>query len=468
MAIDTYEQAVAFLAGRTNYEHVGLPTNPGEFTLARIRTLLDLVGNPDRRFPIVHVAGTKGKGSTSAMLASISRQAGYRTGLFTSPHLTSVEERIQIDGLPVSQEDLVECTDLIERAARRMPPAQRSSLTFFEIITAIGFLHFAMRDVEIAVIEVGLGGRLDATNVCTPLISVITSISFDHTAQLGNTLSAIAREKAGIIKQGQPTVSGVVSPEAAGVISQVAMDRNAPLTQLAVDFRYQHRAGQMTGDRIVMPRVTVETSGRAWPDLELNLLGEHQAANAAVAVACVEELGRNGFDLPVSAVRCGLANVDWPARLEVVGSSPAILLDCAHNVASVRAALNTIQTTFCPSRRGLIFACSNDKDLSGMMALLTPHFHRVWFTQYSTSTRGTRAEELESLWRQQGGAGCEVVETPLLAIQAARNWAESDDLICVLGSVFLAGEIRSAIGSECDTRFVAAQGRSIARSILGN
>ncbi len=462
MTINTYEHVLDFWAERTNYESIGLPTDPRAFSLDRMHSLLRHLGHPEQRLKIIHVAGTKGKGSTSAMLASILRQAGYRTGLFTSPHLVYVEERVQVDGQPISRADLTQCMRRVARAVEAVESEHRSGTTFFEIITALGFLHFAEVRADFAVVEVGLGGRLDSTNVCTPLVSVITSISLDHVLQLGNTLPAIATEKAGIIKPGRPVISGATHPEAAEVISQIASERGVPLATLGVDFQFRYRPGRVSNTQQIQPRVTVTVQNEIWPELELPLFGEHQAANAAIAIACVSELRRNGVFIPLEAVRDGLAQVQWPARLEIVSQSPLVVLDCAHNVASIQAAVEALKTTFSSSRQGLIFACSRDKDWQGMLAELVPRFQRVWFTRYANSARSAQPEELAAFWQQCGGGSCEVVSTPAEALHAAQAWAQPDDLICGLGSVFLAGELRSAIPAKTETCSSIPEGITLA------
>ena len=442
MSIETYEQALDFWSTRTNYELVGMPTDPSALRLDRMRAVLERLGHPEEELRIIHVAGSKGKGSTAAMLSAVLRQAGYRTGLFTSPHLSKAEERVQVDGQPITPAEFCQRMREIEPAVRAVEAQETSPLTYFEIITALGFLHFARSQVEVAIIEVGLGGRLDSTNVCTPLVSVITSISFDHMAQLGNTLAAIAGEKAGIIKPCRPAISGVKDPEAAGAIALIAREQGAPLQVLGRDFSYRYRAGRIMANGWEYPRVTVRTSAEQWPEMALSLIGKHQAANAAVAVACIEELRRQGVRVPIQAVRHGLAKVVWPARIEVMSSSPFVVLDCSHNVSSIQALVDTLRVMFAPARRGLVFACSHDKDLPGMLALLVPHFEKVCFTRYTSSPRGAPAEELSAVWRRVGGGACEVFGKPAEALAAARKWATGDDLICVSGSVFLAGELR--------------------------
>lgn len=443
MPFSSYEEALAFWNRRINYEQV--PPRAGDLKLDRMRALLHALGDPQDRFRIIHVAGSKGKGSTSAMLATILHRGGYRTGLFTSPHLLHVEERIQIDGNPISPAELMVLLDDVRRAEHDLR-SRHTGLTFFEVGTALGFLHFARRRVEVAVVEVGLGGRFDSTNVCRPLLAVITSISLDHTKFLGDRLSSIAFEKAGIVKPGRVTVSGVLDAEARQVIERVCRERGSPLRQLGADFHYRYTPGRVAAATTTQPRVLVGSRATTWPEMELNLLGEHQAANAAVAVACVEVLRERGLHLPDRTVAEGLASVNWPARLEVVKRLPLVVLDCAHNVASARALAQTLEASFPPVRRVLIFAVSNDKDVPGILRELAPHFAHVYVTRFVTSPRGVPAEEIADILRRQASLPCTVCATPTLAWQAAFAAAGPGDLICVTGSVFIAGEVRPLLG----------------------
>ncbi|HEV3262494.1 MAG TPA: folylpolyglutamate synthase/dihydrofolate synthase family protein [Gemmataceae bacterium] len=468
----TYEQALAFWFGRVNYEQRS--PNAADLRLDRMRALLRLLGDPHKRLRIVHVAGSKGKGSTSAMLASVLQRAGYRTGLFTSPHLCRVEERIQVDDTPITAEELTAvleevrpAVETLERGSGIMGPGENGvprseagAPTFFEIATAVGFVYFVRRRVDIAVLEVGLGGRFDSTNVCLPLVSVITSISFDHTQQLGNRLTSIAMEKAGIVKPGRPAISGATATSARQVIEEICRRRGAPLRQLGIDFHYSYEPGKVTSDQdtagrgvlvpFERPRVRITTRHRPWPVLELGLLGEHQAANAAVAVASVERLRAEGLRISDEAVAAGLAEVRWPARLEVLGRRPLVLLDCAHNVASVQALVDTLRASFpawqAPGgRRLLIFAGSGDKDLPGMLHVLAPHFTHVFFTRYGSSPRSVPPEQLGDLLRGVADLPFTVSATAAAAWQAARALARPEDLVCVAGSVFLAGELRPVL-----------------------
>lgn len=440
----TYDEALAFWYGRINYEQ--RPPRPDDLKLEHMQSLLSRLGQPQDRLRILHVAGSKGKGSTSALLAAILQQAGYRTGLFTSPHLCRVEERFQVNGQPIHQEELIQL--LTDLRALETGTAPENASTFFELATAIGFLHFIRRRADAAVVEVGLGGRFDSTNVCRPEVSLITSISLDHTKQLGDRIASIAREKAGIIKPRRPVISGATDLEARTVIEAISRQRRAPLRQLGVDFRYEYEPGQVTANGTRRARVQIQTAARNWPAFELGLLGEHQAANAAVAVVCVEELRRHGWHLPDAAVATGLAEVSWPARLEVLGRRPLVVLDCAHNVASAQALVAALQSSFPSARRQLIFAASNDKDVRGMFRVLAPHFERAWLTRYTQSPRSFGPEELAAHLRSVSDLPHDLLMTPTEAWEAARQVARPEDLICITGSVFLAGELRPLLMQE--------------------
>jgi dihydrofolate synthase/folylpolyglutamate synthase len=436
----TMDHTLAWWYGLINFEQ--RTPCADDLKLDHMRALLARLGNPHRRLRIVHVAGSKGKGSTAAMLACILRRAGYRTGLFTSPHLCRVEERFQVDEQPITSAELTTLLAEIRNCVEAEARSGGVPYTFFEVATALGFLHFVRRRVEAAVLEVGLGGRLDSTNVCLPILSVITSISFDHTDILGDRLSSIAAEKGGIIKARRPVVSGVTVPEARTVIERICRERRARLRQLDADFRYAYIPGHITATRRQRSQVAVVTARRRWPQFELNLLGDHQAANAAVAIASVEELCAAGWHVSDAAVAAGLAEVSWPARLEVFGSKPLIVLDCAHNIASASALLRTLQSSFPSTRRLLIFAGSGDKDLAGMFRVLSPHFAHVFLTRYTNNPRSVPPERLAELLRANGDLPHTICDTPADAYRAARAATREDDLICITGSVFLAGELR--------------------------
>lgn len=407
----SYDDAIAWWYGRINYEVRA--AGPGDLKLERMHALLEGLGNPHRRYPIVHITGTKGKGSTAAMLAAILRAANLRVGLFTSPHLTHVEERIQVDGEPIPRPELAE--RMTEVAAAATEP----DLTFFEIGTALGFLHFAHHNCDVAVVEVGLGGRFDSTNVCTPLVSIITNVGFDHMAQLGNTLEAIAYEKAGIVKRGVPVVMGAMPDSPAAVIRKVAAELHAPVREA--------RAADLD------------------PNLVIGLAGEHQRENAACAVAAVELLRSRGIAIPEEAIREGLASVRWPARVEPVGREPLVIVDSAHNVPSVVALVRTLRENFpVRGRKSVIFAVSSDKQYEEMLAILAAYFDEFHLTKYGNNPRCVDPQKLaEMLARLAPGKPFTIHTTSAEAWSSARSQAAPQDLLCITGSVFLAGEMRS-------------------------
>ena len=422
-----------------------------DLRLDRMRDLLARLGNPQDSLAIVHLAGTKGKGSTAAMIASILRAAGFRTGLYSSPHLERVEERLMIGGVACPAEKLAELVARIEPVVAAMdalPPGEQGAShrpTYFEVVTALALLYFASERVDAAVLEVGLGGRLDSTNVCHPLVSVITSISFDHMQQLGNTLAAIAGEKGGIIKPGVPVISGVLAPEAREVIERIAREQGSPMTQLGRDFDATYRPPRHLEQAANFAQVDITGQSCDMSGLELPLIGQHQAANAALAVATVLELRRQEWNISDQAVRSGLRNVAWPARIEVLRRHPAIVLDAAHNVASVEALGQVIDESFSAPRKLLVFATTRDKDVRGMLAELLPRFDEVIFTRYHSNPRGVPIEELAALAAELSPLKPHLCPDATTAWQLAQRLTSPDHLICITGSFFTAGEMRAAI-----------------------
>lgn len=463
------DDALAFLLARIDYERtVGIPYGTREFKLDRMRRLLDRLGNPQNGLQIVHIAGTKGKGSTAAMIAAVLSASGFQTGLFSSPHLDRVEERLTIDGQPCSADELSELVDELRPvvadfdAAASLDDGAETGPTYFELTTAMALMHFARRGVDVAVLEVGLGGRLDSTNVCQPMVAVITSISFDHMKQLGNTLAEIAREKAGIIKSGVSVVSGVVTDEPRQVIERIAQERGATLHQLGRDFDFVYRPprevqaaaemGQMDY-RELSAQADSTTNGQSHTNLtcskiELRLLGRHQAANAAVALATLGELRRQGWQIPEQAIRTGLQSVRWPARVEVVARRPTVVIDAGHNEASIAALLATLEESFSARRRILVFATTQEKDVRGMLRQLLPSFDHVLFTRYTNNPRGVPAEELQALARELSGQEYSICADPAAAWHEVHLLAAADDLVCITGSFFIAAEMRGQIDSR--------------------
>ncbi len=455
-------QALTFLLGRVDYERfVVTPYSERRLKLARMRELLARLGNPQDSLPIVHVAGSKGKGSTAAMIAGMLTAAGYRAGLYCSPHLHRIEERFIVDGQPCDGDELAALVELLRPAVTAMDAAAggepyETGPTFFELTTAMALLHFVRRGATAAVLEVGLGGRLDSTNICQPRVAVITSISFDHTRQLGKTLAAIAREKAGIIKPGVPTVSGVRDEESRQVIAEIAQERGSQLLEVDHDFGFDYRPPekQRCGavDRSALHgsldfHLDHQQYRSNIPNVEIGLLGRHQATNAAVALAAVDVLLADGWSIPESARRTGLAELQWPARVEMVSDRPTIVIDAAHNVASIQALVATLNECFQAPRRLLVFATTLDKDIAGMLAVLLPAFDHVYFTRYASNPRGVPIEKLEALSTAQGFQHFTACASPEQAWQTVRKAAQADTLVCVTGSFYIAAELRELIAA---------------------
>lgn len=439
----SYDEVLRWGFGRIDYER-RLP-QPGDLKLDRMRELLRRLGDPQKRFHSVHVAGSKGKGSTCAMLESVLRAAGYRTGLFTSPHLSDVRERIQVDRQLIERAELVAVAETVRPVVEQLE-GENQSPTFFEVITALGFLHFARRGVETAVVEVGLGGRFDATNVLEPLLAIITSISLDHTAILGGTLEKIAFEKAGIIKPGVPVVSGVLKPGPRAVVDQIAAEQRSLVWRLGEEIEYEYVESAVASSNGIAASGTVRvvTPRRNWPEISLPLLGKHQARNAALALASVDLLNDGRLPKPVdrAIAESGLSSVEWPARMEVIGARPSTVLDCAHNVASAEALAETLTTAFPPGPRSLVFAASSDKDVGGMFRVLAPLAEKVYLTR-SESPRAFQPDQLAAELTP------DVVhaeyDRPIDAWRAAQIETPPHGLIVVAGSVFLAGELRPTV-----------------------
>lgn len=459
---------LAWLEARPNFERqpAGGPGKPHVFGLAGMRRLLALVGNPHRRIPVVHVAGTKGKGSTVAMIAAILRAAGLRVGSYLSPHVLRVEERICIDSRPVSAADMARSLAAIGPAAERLDAlAERDGgarPTWFEIMTAVAFDHFARRSVDIAVIETGLGGRLDATNVCRPLVSVITPVSLDHTAILGPTVALIAAEKAGIVKRGRPVVCGARDPAARGVIEAVARKRRARLLLVDRDFTAAHLPpddpAALQGGTLLYG-VPGKARGAAQPPERhpLAMTGAHQADNAAMAVTAVRVLRDLGYAIPDRAVRRGLAAARLPARIECVGRRPLVVVDAAHNAASMHALVGSLDAAIAAIRaRGalavLLFAASNDKRVEDMLAAVRGRFDRVILTRAARSLRGTPTERLAAIAASMRLPVAAEIPDARAAFDRACALAGPDGMVCVAGSFFLAGDVLERRPPATDAR----------------
>jgi len=437
-------EAEEFLQNRINFEQAQSKAPLSEFKLDRMRELLRRLGGPEAQYPAIHIAGTKGKGSTAVMVDYSLREAGYTTGLYTSPHLTTVEERVSINGRILSSERLVELLEILRPHVEAMDEqggADSRGPTYFEITTAMAMVEFAERKVDYAIFEVGLGGRLDSTNVCRPCVSVITTISFDHTRQLGNTLHAIATEKAGIIKPGVPVVSGVRADEPAEAIAAKAHEQAAPLLCLGCDFEFDVVNGENNEPRFRYQQYTpVERNDHfAFPQLS----GQHQVHNASVAIATLSVLESQGASISHTAIERGLAEARCPARIEILRQEPTWIVDSAHNVASVQALIEFVRAHVTGKRR-LVFATSIDKDAAGMLNVLSDHFDHIYLTRYTSNPRSMHPEALAKMMPGKPESWS-VHDDPRESWWAATRGLATDSAAVVAGSFFLAAELRPLV-----------------------
>ena len=429
-----YQEALSYILSFTDYEK--LPAflyTPANFDLRRMAELLQRVGNPHLTSRAIHVAGTKGKGSTAAMIASALSAAGYRTGLYTSPHLHTFRERITIDGEMITEEEFSALTQRLQPEVDEVNRRHNyGELTTFEILTALAFAFFGERRVDFQVLEVGLGGRLDATNVVTPRLSVITSISLDHAAVLGDSLAEIAREKAGIIKPGTLVVSAPQPCEAEGVIEEVCHHNRAGLIVVGRGVTWRKLTSDLAGQ-------SFEVTGKEGSyQLTIPLLGGHQLENASTAVAALEALGIGAED-----IARGLAQVRWPGRLEILRHEPLFLVDGAHNADSARRLREAIEEYLSFDRLILIAGASSDKDIAGIVGELAPLSSLIIVTRSRHPRALAPALLLEELERQ--GAKGEMAESVSSAVERALAIAKPGDLICATGSLFVAAEAREYI-----------------------
>lgn len=443
-SIRNYRSALNFLKTKTNYETmVRVGYNSTNFNLSRMLRILSRLGNPHKRFRSIHIAGTKGKGSTAHMLAAILKKGGYRAGLYTSPHFVHLRERISIDGRLVTEAEFTRLMAKIAPVARKL---EKDNPTFFELMTAAAFLHFAYNKVDIAVIETGLGGRLDSTNVIKPEVCGITSISYDHTAQLGTTLEAIAEEKAGIFKPGVPVISAPQRPGVKRVLREQAEKVGCDLRFVGDDleFSYRFERSRMSGPHT---RVCMATPTTRFDHIRVPLLGEHQAHNCGVALGVIGALYQRGIKLGPQDAIDGLAEVKVEGRLETIGTQPHTVVDAAHNAASVRALMRAIGQNISYDSMVVIFGCSADKDIDGMLAQLQLGADKVIFTSTGTP-RSIDPQELLSRFQEKSHKMAQVEENLIDAYRTACHCVTREDLICITGSVHLVGRAKQKLGSD--------------------
>ncbi|MGB4570865.1 MAG: folylpolyglutamate synthase/dihydrofolate synthase family protein, partial [Tepidanaerobacteraceae bacterium] len=412
-----------------------------------------LLGNPHENIKIIHVAGTNGKGSTCAMIASILRSAGFKVGLYISPYLEVFNERMQVNGENISNEDLARLTEKVREKVFYMRENGLGSPTEFEVVTAIGFSYFKEQAVDFLVLEVGMGGRLDATNVVTPLVSVITPISMDHQQYLGSTLRDISREKCGIIKQGVPVVTAPQEDEAMAVIEDTCRERNCSLTKVinssvsrspdTISYRFVN--GGIKG--MTFDLYTPKTD---YPGLQIGLMGRHQLDNAATAVAAVEPLGNSGVNLSREAIYKGLKGARWPGRLEIMKEKPTVLIDGAHNIAGIKTLKAVLEEYFYDRKKILVVGILEDKDYTEMLEELIPVADTVICTAPDNprALSAARLAEAVSNIFQKSQIKVYAQEKIEDALKLASSLADDEDMVVFAGSLYMIGHVRTLLNKQ--------------------
>jgi len=438
-AFKRYQQAIDYLFKRTDYEkEENLRYNVTTFSLERMEKLLSLLGDPHNKIPTVHIAGTKGKGSTATMLAKMLEANDYKVGLYTSPHVLHLHERITVNSEMISDSEMRGLLNRIyapvEKLSKTDPP------TFFEIMTALAFMYFVDKAVDIAVIETGLGGRLDSTNVIKPQLIGITSLSIDHQQQLGETIDRIAEEKAGVLKQGVPTITVQQEPAAMQVLKSHAIALKAPFSVTGSDIDFSHRF-ETSREHGPHTRICLTTPTSRFEHLRVPLHGKHQAINCGLALAMLDKLKSIGYKIDNDKASEGLQKVSLPGRMEMISNDPRIMIDAAHNAASIRALVHAIGQNIPYDSMVVIFGCNNDKDIMGMLQELQYGADKVIFTR-SNSAKAVSPEDLAEMYTELCGKMCQSAASLGQALQLAKSAVSKEDLICITGSFYLIGQAK--------------------------
>ena len=435
---DSYQQALDYIWGFVDYETMPGLRSAANYDLGRVQELLNRLGEPHLAAKSVHIAGTKGKGSTAAMVASALMNAGYSTGLYTSPHLNDPRERIRANGELIGKEELVALVEKLKPEIEVVnQKATYGQLTTFEVLTALGFAYFKLKGVDFQVVEVGLGGRLDATNLVQPEVCVITSISLDHTEVLGDSLTALAGEKAGIIKTGSTVVVSPQRDEVTQVIEETCLKHSAELIRVGRDITW--RSLDFDSDR-----QSLQVEGRLDSyKLTLPLLGDYQQENAATAVAALEVLAEKGFTIFRDNIVDGLARVSWPGRFQVLSHHPLLVVDGAHNPDSAQKLKQSLVQYFNFDRAFLVMGLSADKDMAGIVSELAPIFDEVIITR-SRHPRAMAPAPLAAEFAKCG-VKTQVAEDVPAALSLALSKAGTGDLICAAGSLFVVAEVMEQV-----------------------
>jgi dihydrofolate synthase/folylpolyglutamate synthase len=422
MAQDTYQQSLDYLYGLEKFGMI--------FNLTQVERILNAIGDPHKEIQTIHIGGTNGKGSTAAMMGSILQKEGYRVGLYTSPHLIRFTERIKVNGKEIEEEEVVALAGWMRKeieASGILPP-----FTFFDFTTAMALHYFKQKLVDLAILEVGLGGRLDSTNVVDPLIAIITNIAKDHEEYLGKSILKIAQEKAGIIKKGRPLITAATQPLVLRLFSKVCQGKESPYFRVGKEFRYVRAED---GD------FDYEGLNRKLWGIHLNLKGFHQVINATTALGAMEVLEDLGYRVSTHAMIDGLKEVDWPGRLEMVSSSPRVILDGAHNPAGALVLKESLEKEFQYQNLILLIGIMKDKDIQSMLHLLAPLAHHIIFTKPHTDRAAAPSLLKKALG--QNGKKAEIAEDLREAIERGLSLTQEEDLLCITGSLYTVGEARA-------------------------
>jgi dihydrofolate synthase/folylpolyglutamate synthase len=435
----TYEDAIRYLFGRTDYEkEQHLRYNVTTFDLSRMERFLSLLGNPHRKIDTVHIAGTKGKGSTATMLAKMLEANDYKVGLYTSPHVVHLHERIVVNSRMISEPEMLGLMNRVYVPIEKV--SKTNPLTFFEIMTALAFMYFLDKAIDIGVIETGMGGRLDSTNVIQPKVVGITSLSIDHMQQLGSTIDSIAKEKAGVFKTGVPIVTVQQEPAAMQVLKSHANAVKAHLSITGQDIDFSHRF-ETSREHGPHTRICLTTPTSKFEHLRVPLHGRHQAINCGLALAMLDKLKSMGYSIDNEKAIEGLNKVSLSGRMEMICDDPRIMIDGAHNAASIQALMQAIGQHIPYDSMVVIFGCNSDKDIKGMLHNLQYGADKVVFTR-SNSVKAMSPHVLADMYTEVSGRMCQSADSLGEALQLAKSAITKEDLICITGSFYLIGQAK--------------------------
>ncbi|CAN5802204.1 folylpolyglutamate synthase/dihydrofolate synthase family protein [soil metagenome] len=435
--------ALRYLDGRVDLERISRAGAAAKeaYRLDRMRALAQALGDPQADLKAVHIAGTKGKGSTCEMTAACLEGCGYTVGIYTSPHILDVRERIRINRVPVGERDFADLTRRVAQAARAIEPAHGPA-TFFEVTTAMAFLHFRVQAVDAAVIEVGLGGLLDCTNIISPLVTAITMIGLDHTEILGNTVELIAAQKAGIFKPGVPALTIPQEPKVLAVLEAAARDARCTLSVLGRDLDFTARAEHAPRGGVTL-RATLVTERNEFDHVAVPLAGDHQAQNCGLALAIIDALTTRGFYCDPGAVSRGLETTSLPGRFELAVATPRVILDGAHNPDSIAALLRTLKGRLQYDSLVMVFGCAADKDAPGMLRAVAGAADKVIFTRATGNARAAEPRDLARKYHElSGGKMFQVARDLGDAMELALGAVGREDVLCVTGSFYIVGEVK--------------------------